>query len=180
MLFEEVGDGTKASLPRSSNYPGRVQVVTGGTAVEAQGPLLIERRTKELLAEPAEFVAALPAAASAPRRSEQVTQHVSRPGITAVRDTGDTGSRHLAVVPTVVEPALEPTVLVDLTEAAQQLQERFPGLTATALRNYRGKKETRDEFPKLAAQRGQTYLYDLDEIARFLANRPQAWSASCR
>jgi hypothetical protein len=64
------------------------------------------------------------------------------------------------------------TTLVDLTEAAKQLGDRFPGLTKAKLANFRAREK--NEFPKWVQQVGQTYLYDLDELARFLSNRPQA------
>jgi len=168
MLFDDVGDGTKASLPRSSNHPGRVQVVSGGTAVECQVPLMIDRSTKQLLPEPAELTGRLGELATPAPKRESVTSHVLRPGDSAVHDTG---SRHLAVVPTVVEPGPVAT-LVDLTEAAEQLADRFPGLTKAKLANYRAREKA--EFPKWVQQVGQTYLYDLAEIEHFLANRPQA------
>lgn len=174
MLFSDVGDGTKASLPRSSNHPGRVQVVTGGAAVEAQVPLLIDRSTKKLLSDPAAWLDELPVLGMPAPRRESVTSHPVRPGETPIHDVD---RRHLAVVPTVVEPAAPAVTLVDLATAATQLADRFPGITKATLANFRAREKA--EFPKVAQRAGQTFLYDLAELERFLMNHPQAGAATC-
>lgn len=58
MLFSDVGDGRAASLPKSSNHPGRVQFVTNGRAIEVQTPLTIDRTTKALPQEVRDWIAA--------------------------------------------------------------------------------------------------------------------------
>lgn len=174
MLFGDVGDGRTASLPRSSNHPGRVQVVTGGQAVEAQVPLSIDRSTKQLLPEPKAWIAESPALGELGGGREQVTQRASRPGQTPVHDTG---SRHLAVVPQVIDPAPEPTPLVSPLVSLQDAADQLPDVTVTALRNGRARDP---DFPRHRQVVGQTKLYDFDELARWAANRAQAGDRACR
>jgi len=170
MLFEDVGDGTKASRPVSSNKQGRIQVVTGGVATLVQTPLCIDRNTKELLPAARAWLdtAAIPTPAGDP-----MTPNPSLLGITTGSDPGS-GHRggHLHAVPDAPEPEdeiVEATELMSLGDAAK----RLPGDTKkikTALDNDRRRKVP--GFPTMRRQVGKTLLYDFDDIERYWLNRP--------
>jgi hypothetical protein len=163
MLFGDVGDGRASTLPRSSNHPGRVQVVTGGSAVAVQVPLSTDRATKALLPGPAAWIA------DAPPLVVQSVRPAMSPNTARVGDSPvhDVGRRHLEPVPNAPADAEPPPMLIALPDAVEQLD----GVSLTALKNARARDK---DFPEPAQKVGQTYLYDLDELARWAANRAQA------
>jgi hypothetical protein len=163
MLFPDVGDGSAASLPRSPSHPGRFQVVAGGRAEEAQGVLMINAKTKQLLAGPREIADQAPAAALAKASTPA-------PRLQAVPDT-PAELTNAEIVDAEVMPETVPSQLVSLRQAADLLQGRWPNITLVALQNYRGKQ--RSEFPEPEHTEDGTHIYDLAKLDHFLANRPQ-------
>ena len=157
MLFPEVD-----VPPRAPTHPGRFQVVVGGKAQEAQGVLMRDPKTKNLLEEPRRFALETPCGAPVALAPEPV------PELPEADERGDE-----VVEGELIDPKTVASEWVDLRTAADRLRHRWPNITLAALRNYRGKQESRDEFPKPQDERAATYLYDLAEIDRFLANRPQ-------
>lgn len=180
MLFADVGDGTKASMPVSSNKQGRIQVVTGGVATLVQTPLCIDRNTKELLPAARAWLETAPLGATAGSAAgDPMTRYAPTLGITTGSDPGS-GHRggHLHSVPNAPEDdlpepdeAVEATLMVSLGDAA----ERLPGDTKaikTALENDRRRKVP--GFPGPRHQVGRTKLYDFDEVRAYWSERPGA------
>lgn len=167
MLFGDVGDGSRDAMPRSPNHPGRFQVVSGGEAEEAQGVLMVNAKTKSLLTEPERF--ALKGA-----RTPEIAAPSSGGTVAVAERPGDGDDE--VIEGELIDPEPVETRWVDLRTAAELLRGRWPNLTLAALRNYRGKPETRAEFPTPQDLNAVTYLYDLAAIDRFLANRPRRGS----
>lgn len=172
MLFPEV------EKLRAPTWPGRFQVIAGGRAEEAQGALMINSKTKALLPEPTELVeqiaagvvsSARPAVSAVPDAAMATVTALSSRTVTL--EPGDDAAEVLEAE--LVDEAPVAPEKVDLRTAAERLAKRWPNATVSALRNYRGKPETKAEFPQPVGQDGDTFLYDLAEVDRFLANRPR-------